>query len=233
MKIRSTEWLTLFLAEAEFDPSALEPEFEQAVLASWRSSPSRVGAGSLLGFWQRFAGNLSEFDLLSWLNAYLSSLTQLEAVAIGRLIKANIWKRAAEDLIRRAKYSRRDVLPAVYEFWELLGIWDRLYFATFTTEPVIREDEWWDSFVELSSRLYPRGIEENDIWFEADGDASRVRQGTGREQWAHALDLLRKGGAGGSMTVEGLLHQMRNDFYSNADLQLLENVYLTRIRRQR
>jgi hypothetical protein len=110
-------------------------------------------------------------------------------------------------------------------------MWDRLYFATFTTTPVIREDEWWDSFVELSTRLYPRGIEDNDIWHEADGDVSRIRRGTGREQWIHALDLLRKGGTGGSMTVEGLLHQMRNDFYGNADLELLENVYLTRIRR--
>jgi hypothetical protein len=227
------EWLTRFLAEPELDSSAIEPELEEAVLALWRSSPARIEAASLLGFWQRFSSGLSERDFLTWLNAYRRSLTQLEAVAIGRLIKQNAWYRGAEDLITGAKCSRRDLIPAVYEFWELLSTWDRLYFATFTTTPVVREDEWWDSFVELSVRLYPRGIEENDIWFEANGDASRVRRGTGREQWTHALDLLRKGGAGGSITVEGLLHQMRNDFYVNAELELLENVYLTRIRRQR
>jgi hypothetical protein len=227
------EWLARFLAEPESDPSALEPELEHAVLALWRSSPAQVSAASLLGFWQRFSSSLSEADFLSWLNAYRFSLAQLEAVAVGRLIKEREWHRAAEDLIRCAKYGRRDLLPAVYEFWDLLGRWDRFYFATFTTEPVIRQDEWWDAFVELSSRLYPRGIEENDIWVEADGDVSRVRRGAGREEWAHALDLLRKGGAGGSMTVEGLLHQMRNDFFNNAELELLENVYLTRIRRQR
>jgi hypothetical protein len=227
------EWLARFLAEPEFDPSPLERDLEHAVLAFWRSSPARLGAVFLLGFWQRFSSSLSEADFLSWLNAYPSSLTHLEGVAIGRLVKENTWHRAAESLIRRAKHGGRDVVPAIYEFWEFLGTWDRLYFATFTSAPVIREDDWWDSLVELSVKLYPRGIEDNDIWFEADGDVSLVRRGTGREQWTHALDLLRKGGAGGSMTVEGLLHQMRNDFYGNADLELLENVYLTRIRKQR
>lgn len=226
-------WLTRFLAEPEFDQSALGPELEQAILTTWRSSPSRVGAASVFGFWQRFSSSLSEADFIVWLNDYRSSLTHLEAVAIGRLVKEKEWYRAAEDVIRRAKHHRRDLRPAVYEFWDFLAIWDRLYFATTTTTPVIREDEWWDSFVELSSRLYPRGIEENDIWVEADGDVSRVKQGTGREQWSHARDLLRKGGAGGSMTVEGLLHQMRNDFHNNVELELLENVYLTRIRWQR
>ncbi len=226
-------WLTRFVTEPEFERSALEPELEEAVLALWRSSPDRVGASSLLAFWQRFSANLSEADLLSWLDTSRVPLTPLEAVAIGRFIKEKVWRRAAEDLVRRAKYGRPDLLPAVYEFWGLLGTWDRFYFATFTSEPVIREGEWWDSFVELSSRLYARGIEENDIWSEADGDVSRVRAGTGREQWTHALDLLRKGGAGGSMTVEGSLHQMRNDFYNNAELELLENIYLSRIQRQR
>ena len=170
---------------------------------------------------------------MTWINASRGSLTRLEAIAIGRLIKEKAWRRAADDLIRRARSGRPDVLPAIYEFWGLLGMWDRLYFATFTSEPVIREDEWWDSLVELSSRLYPHGIEENDIWVEADGDVSRTRGGTGREQWTHSLDLLRKGGAGGSMTVEGLLHQMRNDFYNNLELEVLENVYLNRVRQQR
>jgi hypothetical protein len=229
----AAEWLTRFLAEPEFDPSALEPELQDVVVALWRSSPARVPAASIPSFWQRFSPSLTEADFLSWLDASRFSLTQLEAVALGRLMKEKGWQRAADDLIRRAKSGRRDVLPSVYEFWEFLGMWDRLYFATFTTAPVIREDEWWDSFVELSIRLYPRGIEDDDIWYDADGDVSRVRRGTGREQWTHALDLLRKGGAGGSMTIEGLLHQMRKDFHGNTDLELLENVYLTRIRRQR
>ena len=47
----------------------------------------------------------------------------------------------------------------------------------------------------------------------------------------YALDLLRKGGAGGTwMTIEGLLHEMRNYFPANSNLELLETIYLKRLR---
>lgn len=42
--------------------------------------------------------------------------------------------------------------------------------------------------------------------------------------------LLRNGGAGGTMTVEGLLHQMRRDFFANSNLELIERIYLEKIR---
>jgi hypothetical protein len=233
LRVAAEDWLKRFLANPEFDPSPLELEFEPAVLAFWRSAPSRIGAGSLPGLWQRFSSKLSEVDFLSWLNASGPPLTQLEAVGIGRFIDEKGWHRSIEELTKLARHDRPDLRPAVYEVWGSLDVWDRLYFAVFTSKSTIHEDEWWDSWVDLSSRLYPHGIEENGIWVDADGDVSRVRGETGREQWKHALDLLRKGGTGGTMTVEGLLHQMRNDFYGNAQLQLLEDLYLSRIRWQR
>ena len=33
------------------------------------------------------------------------------------------------------------------------------------------------------------------------------------------------------MTIEGLLHEMREDFRGNSDLQLMENIYLNQLRR--
>lgn len=233
LRVTAEDWLKCFLADPGFDESPLETELEQAVLAFWRASPLRIGAGSLPSFWQRFSSKLSEVDFLSWLNASGPPLTQLEAVGIGRFINEKAWRRSVEQLTKLARHDRPDLRPAVYEVWGSLDVWDRLYFAVFTSKPTIHEDEWWDSWVDLSSRLYPHGIEENSIWVEADGDVSRVRGETGREQWKHALDLLRKGGTGGTMTVEGLLHQMRNDFSGNAQLKLLEDLYLTRIRWQR
>jgi hypothetical protein len=76
----------------------------------------------------------------------------------------------------------------------------------------MEEEEWWEAFFDLSIRLYPFGVQQNNIWIEADGDGSRVKSGRGREQWNDALSLLRNGGAGGTMTVEGLLHQCARIF---------------------
>src|SRR5207245_2030313 len=132
---------------------------------------------------------------------------------------------AAAELARLLHYGRKDLAAAVYECSSLLGSWERFCVSLFTPRPVITVDEWWNVWLELSNRLYPWGIQDNNIWTEADGDVSRVKQGSGREQWGHALDLLRKGGGGGEMTIEGLLHEMRKDFQANPDLELLENIY--------
>ncbi|WP_158752219.1 hypothetical protein [Acidobacterium sp. S8] len=123
-------------------------------------------------------------------------------------------------------------MAAGCQLWNKLDLWDRLYFGILTSEPVVSEDEWWEAFQQLSIKLYQYGVRHNEIWNEADGDGSRIKQGAGRDEWIEALDLLRKGGAGGTMTVEGLLHQMRNDFYYNSELELLENVYLSKIKRR-
>ena len=137
---------------------------------------------------------------------------------------------ATRDVIRRARCGRSDLLPTVHQLWSNVALWDKLHFSVFTSEPVMKEDEWWEAFYDLSIRLYAYGVQQNNIWTEADGDGSRVKSGTGREQWHDALNLLRNGGAGGTMTIEGLLHQMRHDYHSNSELQLLENVYLTKIK---
>jgi hypothetical protein len=225
-------WLLRFLSEPGLNSSALEPELEREVLAIWRSSPNRLSPLSLLEFWQRFSSVLTETDFENWLSAYHFQLSPLEAIGIGKLIHENAWDHAGRLVISRAKSGRNDLLPTVHQLWSKLDLWDKLHFSIFTSEPVVEEDEWWEAFHQLSIRLYPFGIQQYDIWTEADGDVSRVKQGTGREQWTDALDLLRKGGAGGSMTTEGLLHQMRNDFYQNTEIQLLENVYLNKIKRR-
>ena len=48
--------------------------------------------------------------------------------------------------------------------------------------------------LEATYKLYPRGIEENNIWERAGGQLSRVRLNTtGGEQWFEALKLIEKG----------------------------------------
>ncbi len=222
------EWLTRFSNDRQLSDFPLEPELEENIIALWRSSPGRLNPVALLEFWHRFQPALGEADFQKWLSMYDAQLTPLEAIGIGKFIHDNHWDRAADEVIRRAKFTRRDLLPTVHQLWNKVGMWDKFHFAVFTSEPVVEEDEWWEAFEQLSVDLYPLGIQQHDIWAHADGDESRVKQGTGREQWSDALDLLRKGGAGGSMTVEGLLHEMRKDYFQNQKLQLLEDVYKTK-----
>jgi hypothetical protein len=222
-------WLSRFPNEASLGSKDLEPELENEIIRLWRSTPSLLSAVSLLEFWQLFSSTLTETDFVNWLS-HNSQMTPLEAIGIGKLIHENSWPEATRDVIRRARCGRSDLLPTVHQLWSNVALWDKLHFSVFTSEPVMKEDEWWEAFYDLSIRLYAYGVQQNNIWTEADGDGSRVKSGTGREQWHDALNLLRNGGAGGTMTIEGLLHQMRHDYHSNSELQLLENVYLTKIK---
>jgi hypothetical protein len=223
-------WLSRFSNEFSLGLVVLEPELEQEVLRLWRSSPGRLSPVLLPEFWQRFASKLTEADFENWLSSYSLQLCPLEAISLGKLILENDWNRSAKDVIRRAKSGRNDLLPTVRQLWASVDLWDKMHFAIFTNEPAVKDDEWWAAFFDLCIRLYQYGIQQNDIWTRADGDGSRVKSGTGRDEWGDALGLLRKGGAGGTMTVEGLLHQMRQDFYHNPELQLLENVYHSKIK---
>jgi hypothetical protein len=230
LQIAAHTWLARFLADPTFDPQRLETELQDAVIACWRSSLSLATATSLPSLWDRFSALLTEADFLNWVATHSEPLTKFEATAIGRLVSQHRWANAAKELAKRLRYGRSDLGAAVHECSSLLGFWDRWYVTLFTPQPVVTVDEWWNAWFELSIRLYSRGVEDNNIWTDADGEVSRVRQGTGREQWGHALDLLRKGGAGGTMTVEGLLHEMRKDFQANSELAQLESIYLSQIR---
>ena len=230
--IRTTArtWLTRFLADSRYDPNPLESELERCVIETWRSVPEIATPGSVFELWARFSGLLAEQDFLHWLETYLKPFTNIEALAIGSLVKKHGWREAAGSLIRLFKHGRSDVGPAVNECVSLLGFWDKAYFSIWSTPTVITYDEWLSAWVDHSSSLYPLGVRDNNIWADAAGDISRVKQGTGREEWGYALDLLRKGGAGGTMTIEGLLHEMRKDFPANSNLEILEIIYLKRLR---
>jgi len=180
----------------------------------------------------RFAA-ISEVDVLSWLSEHTRAPNTVEAYGLGRLVRDRGFTQALDLLMRLVRFGHNELAVAASECANLLGTWDRMWLATlifWAPAPLISKDEWWATWLDLSCTLYPLGIRENNIWTEADGDLSRVRQGSGREEWGIALEMLRRGGAGGTMTIEGLLHQMRRDFGSNAQLKLLEDIYLKQIR---
>jgi hypothetical protein len=225
LSVAGRAWLRHAVNDPSFDPEGPEPDLAIAVAEVWRSQPEMVSAAALPALLSRVPDVANEADFISWLRAS-GHIHAGAATALGQLVLDKYWPGAAVALWEFARRGRSELGPAVRACSSLLGFVDRAKAALFLRERVVSLDEWWEEFAELSPRLYPRGIRDQNIWEEADGDESRVRDGSSREQWHDALDRLRKGGAGKHMTVPGLLHQMRRDFPNNPDLKLLEDLYL-------
>lgn len=74
---------------------------------------------------------------------------------------------------------------------------------------------------EISTKLYPAGLRENEIWRRAGGDLSLVNLNTsGKAQWISALILIENGG-GGDIDFHSLITQMKLDFINNDSLKHL------------
>ena len=87
---------------------------------------------------------------------------------------------------------------------------------------VLLDDNWWSSLVLVASQLYPQGPVDQSIWLRSGGDLATINiQGNGRTTWFSALQVLRLGGGGKSMTLNRLLNVMLQDFPGNTELVAL------------
>ena len=53
------------------------------------------------------------------------SLTVSDAEGVGYLILQRGWRRAAEDIVERYRFRRRDLRPTLRTCYDMLGFWDR------------------------------------------------------------------------------------------------------------
>jgi nucleoside phosphorylase len=91
--------------------------------------------------------------------------------------------------------------------------------ATTTTE---RERDWWKNLVNVAVQLFPLGPNQNEIWSRAGGDISTLNLNVpARGGWYAALNILRLGGGGQSITRVSLLNTMLEDYPSNEELRRL------------
>lgn len=76
--------------------------------------------------------------------------------------------------------------------------------------------------LEITCKLYPRGLEDRNVWERSGGDLSLVKLNDfGKGQWFNALKLLKQGGGGSEITVESLVEIISVDFPGNKDLNML------------
>jgi adenosylhomocysteine nucleosidase len=79
-----------------------------------------------------------------------------------------------------------------------------------------------DGLERIAVELYPLGPVDSQVWSRAGGDVSRITlTGKGHADWHSALQILRNGGGGTSLTIESLIAAMKSDFPSNPTLTSL------------
>lgn len=144
-----------------------------------------------------------------------------EAKEFGRLVSKKKWKTVVDALYNERLY-RNDLVPALLQSSDLLDFWQRLKLSTSGLKrDAISSEEWWNEFLEIATKLFPGGPEQNGLWESAGGDFSQLyTSGSGREKWSHAIRILRNNG---SPTVKKLVRKMREAYASNEILKNLQD----------
>ncbi len=168
------------------------------------------------------------FDLLpSWEENFAEQLRRnyrfstAEAEEFGLLVSKNKWKIVVDALYNDRLY-RNDLVPALLQSSHLLTFWQRLKIsASGLKRDAISSEEWWNEFLEIASKLFPGGPEQNGLWEIAGGDLSQLyTSGSGREKWNHAIRILRNNG---TPTVKMLVRKMRDAYAGNEILKNLQD----------
>jgi len=166
---------------------------------------------------------LNYFDeqrFLNWIQGLIlqsKSLQHQDAEIIGHLVLRNKWDRGLREILSKYRTHRTDLKPALRVCSSMLGWFDRWTLDI----SAVTADEKWDAFVELAAQLYYSGPEHDQIWSRAGGDNSDLQtRGTGKSMWSHALASVRNGRG---PSAARLLSEMRRDYSTNEQLQLLAN----------
>ena len=145
------------------------------------------------------------------------------ATALGDLIVARRWKRAAESVVDLAA-TRPDLAPAASRVSGMFSIFERLRrYAGFSdgVRGLTTQGELRDALSDLVAELYSRGPSDRAIWERAGGlPADLPDAATPRHRWGLALSAIQHQRAGAPLLAD-LLRVMRQDYPNNVDLQTL------------
>lgn len=172
--------------------------------------------------------NLTEDDFQSWYSAVISTrqpLTSDIALRIGKLIAERRWKTAAEhianDLLNYTRYDLHPILPSITP---LLGVGLRfrlLFSGDVTNAQDFAPNDLWEYLESALAERFPSGPREHELWSRAKGsDADLLTSGSGRDQWKHALRLIREN-TQDSPDLDALLYEAKWHYYSDPSLNWL------------
>lgn len=146
-----------------------------------------------------------------------------EAEEFGRLVSKNRWNGVLDQLYNNRSH-RTDLVSALLQSIHLLGFWQRLKLsASGLKRDAISAEEWWKEFLEIATKLYPGGPEQDGLWESAGGDLSQLyRYGSGRDKWSRAVQILSNNG---SPTIKKLVRKMREAYAGNETLKNLQDFH--------
>lgn len=140
----------------------------------------------------------------------------------GRIIATNRWTKAARFLAANT-CRQNDRRAAAEECRSLLPWWDRFTLA-FDAGGRPTGTDISDGLLDITTRLYPEGPNQRGLWERSGGDpADTPTSGTGREQWAQAIQAIIDGATGTPSMIK-LIDTMTDDFPKNSQLKKLRSV---------
>jgi hypothetical protein len=216
------------LAQGEEGGEELEPPLLQEMLAeaTFRRAVTRGQAepGRLVrALLERFPTKLQEAHLRAFAEVLVDpSIAQPDTAALaslGEVIAHKHLRGLAEELMERLRLRPHHGLVVVLQRAALvLSQWDRLYLRLHggaSTAPL--EVDPWRLLEEVLAELYHAGPK--SLWQRLRGDVSQLHLGgTARDQWAHAVHLIRNGG---EPSLKKILSEVRRDFPGNERVQML------------
>lgn len=140
-----------------------------------------------------------------------------EAERAGQLASLRNWQSLTRKLF--SKFGTFGQLRSYFSVCiDHLTIWELLFSGLRPPTP----SDIDKLLLETSTKLYPTGPTDKDIWQRAGGDHSHLDlSGNGKDQWYRALQLIN---LGGSISIFDLLNHMLYDYPSNSELQKLKEI---------
>lgn len=135
----------------------------------------------------------------------------------GQLASLRNWKSLSRKLLSKFG-SSGNLRPYFSICIDHLSVWELLFSGLRRPTPSDLET----LLLETSTKLYPTGPTDKDIWERSGGDHSQLDlSGSGKDQWYRALRLIN---LGGSISITDLLNHMSHDYPSSSELQKLKEI---------
>lgn len=164
--------------------------------------------------------SFNESRFLSWLDYCLAANRPIaisESELLGRILYKRSWSCAVDVLLRHAKAGRSEVIPALNNCINMIGIIDKV---TLELSSITIDDKWL-LLEEVTADLYPTGPDHNQLWDRAGGRNCHLsNSGTGKARWHDALSQMRKGNG---PLLRRLLDEIKRDFHLNSQINYLCN----------
>lgn len=165
--------------------------------------------------------------LLRFLRTCRSEISMTDGEQLGNLVQMQHCEHCAKQILRLSQ-SYSSFSYALKSCYKLLGFFDRWSALNLIgeTNKVLSEDEWWSTFAEVSSELYPEGPKTSNIWERAGGELHELDLGgSGGAQWRLALKKIRHGASNVGLTtlIATMLDEFRHNTKLNALKKLLHN----------